>query len=79
MPVKHRVGYDIQVLMSESELYDLYMEDGNMSSKQAKVKAREVYLALKQMEEAERRSWRGVRENEFTAGLEPEIPDRSNI
>ena len=75
MSRKHIGRYDNLVVPSEPELYKMYRDEG-LESAMAHKKAKEIHDFLNYSVMVEARFWRRVRDNEETAGLEPDIDDR---
>ena len=77
MPIKNKIGYDTIDTYTEEELVRVYKKEG-LGLPEAKIKAREVFLAINKMASSERRLWASVRENEITVGADPGLMEDYN-
>lgn len=63
-----KVGYDSIKVNTKEELTQMYVDEGHSLSASEEM-GQTVYLAMRAMNEAEKRSWKETREHEIPFGL----------
>lgn len=72
MPRIRHVGYDKALIYTEPELIHMFRAEG-LSEEQAIARAKQLHTELNTLAENEAYSWKNIRQNEITSGLEPDV------